>query len=159
MDRRIRRSLFAGLASVAAVALLFASTVGAAPAARTTQATLQRLLNRLVAADGGPVGAILTVYRNGRTTVLRAGRADASRPGAPRPGEHMRIASVTKAFTGAVALHLVQQGKLALNDTIGRRLPGMPRGLVESDDPADARPHQRAARLHAVRRLSKAGDR
>lgn len=126
VDRRIRGSLFAGLASVAAAALLSASTVGAAPAARTTDATLQRLLNRLVAADGGPVGAILTLYRNGHTTVVRAGRADASRPGAPQPNEHMRIASITKAFTGAVALHLVQQGRLGLDDTIGRRLPGMP---------------------------------
>jgi D-alanyl-D-alanine carboxypeptidase len=106
--------------------LLFAGTVGAAPSARTRDATLQRLLNRLVAADGGPVGAILTLYRSGHTTVLRAGRADASRPGAPQPSEHMRIASITKAFTGAVALHLVQQGRLGLNDTIGRRLPGMP---------------------------------
>ena len=37
----------------------------------------------------------------------------------------MRIASISKAFSGAVALHLVAQGRLGLNDTIGRRLPGM----------------------------------
>ena len=72
------------------------------------------------------MGAIVTLYRDGRTTVLSAGRADASRPGAPRAGDHMRLASVSKAFTGAVALHLVQEGRLGLGDTIGRRLPGMP---------------------------------
>ena len=38
----------------------------------------------------------------------------------------MRIASVAKAFNGAVILHLVQKGRLALDDTIGQRLPGMP---------------------------------
>ena len=38
----------------------------------------------------------------------------------------MRIASVAKAFSGAVALNLVQQGRLGLDDTIGQRLPGMP---------------------------------
>jgi D-alanyl-D-alanine carboxypeptidase len=37
----------------------------------------------------------------------------------------MRIASIAKAFNGAVALHLVQEGLLGLNDTIGERLPGM----------------------------------
>jgi len=106
-----------------AAALLVPSVVGAAPGARTTNAAVQRLLDRLVGAPGGPIGAIVTLYRNGRTTVLRAGRADATRPGAPRLGDHMRIASITKAFTGAVALHLVQQGRLGLNDTIGQRLP------------------------------------
>ena len=38
----------------------------------------------------------------------------------------MRIASVSKAFSGAIALQLVQQGRLGLDDTIGARLPGMP---------------------------------
>jgi D-alanyl-D-alanine carboxypeptidase len=37
----------------------------------------------------------------------------------------MRIASISKAFTGAVALHLVQEGRLGLDDTIGQRLPGV----------------------------------
>jgi D-alanyl-D-alanine carboxypeptidase len=94
--------------------------------ARMTAAAIRQDLRRLVAAPGGPVGAIVTLYRDGRTTVLSAGRADASRPGAPRVGDHMRLASVSKAFTGAVALHLVQEGRLGLGDTIGRRLPGMP---------------------------------
>ena len=38
----------------------------------------------------------------------------------------MRIASVAKAFSGAVVLHLVQQGLVGLNDTIGQRLPSLP---------------------------------
>lgn len=38
----------------------------------------------------------------------------------------MRIASVAKAFSGAVALRLVQRGELALDDTIGRRRPDLP---------------------------------
>jgi D-alanyl-D-alanine carboxypeptidase len=94
--------------------------------ARTTTAMLQRDLGRLVAARGGPVGAIATLYRSGRTTVIRAGRANVRRPGAPRVGDHMRIASVAKAFNGAAILHLVQKGLLGLDDTIGQRLPGMP---------------------------------
>jgi D-alanyl-D-alanine carboxypeptidase len=38
----------------------------------------------------------------------------------------MRIASISKAFSGAAALTLVAQGRLSLNDTIGSRLTGFP---------------------------------
>ena len=106
-----------------AVVMLLAS--GSVAAARTTDASVARGLHRLVLAPGGPIGAIATLDRNGRTTVLRAGRADVTRPGAPRVGDHMRIASVAKAFSGAVALHLVAQRRLALDDTIAQELPGM----------------------------------
>lgn len=94
--------------------------------AATTDAQVQRGLRQLVAAKGGPPGAIATLYRDGKLTVLRAGRADVTRRGAPTATMHMRIASVAKAFSGAVALHLVQEGKLGLDDTIAQRLPGMP---------------------------------
>jgi len=98
----------------------------ATAAAAARPADVQRGLQRLVAAKGGPPGAIATIYRDGHLTVLRAGRADVRRPGAPKPTEHMRIASVAKAFNGAVALHLVDEGRLGLEDTIGHRLTGMP---------------------------------
>lgn len=38
----------------------------------------------------------------------------------------MRIGSVSKAFSGAVALNLVRKGTLGLDDTIGQRLPSLP---------------------------------
>ncbi|HEX5593861.1 MAG TPA: serine hydrolase domain-containing protein [Solirubrobacterales bacterium] len=104
------------------VALCFAGSAAAAPG----PADVQRGLQRLVAAEGGPPGAIATMYRDGRLTVLRAGRANVKRPGAPKSTDHMRIASVAKAFNGAVALHLVDEGRLGLDDTIGQRLSGMP---------------------------------
>ena len=66
------------------------------------------------------------MYRDGRMIVLRAGRADVKRPRAPRSTEHMRIASVSKAFSGAVVLNLVRAGQLGLDDTIAQRLGGMP---------------------------------
>lgn len=106
-----------------AAALLIAAPAGAA---RTTTADLKRGLERLVAAPGGPPGAILTLYRNGKLTTVRAGRADVAKRRAPRPTDHMRIASVAKAFSGAVALNLVRAGRLGLDDTIAQRLPEMP---------------------------------
>ena len=39
----------------------------------------------------------------------------------------MRIASVSKAYNGATALALVDRGALSLADTIGERLPDLPR--------------------------------
>jgi D-alanyl-D-alanine carboxypeptidase len=115
-----------GWGSAAAAAAVVLLAVSSTAAARTTDASVVRGLQRLVSAPGGPIGVIATLYRNGRTTVLRAGRADVTRPGAPRVGDHMRIASIAKAFSGAVALHLASQGRLGLDDTIGQELPGMP---------------------------------
>src|SRR5882724_5283393 len=49
------------------------------------------------------------------------------------PGQPIKRAAVSglpaspKAFSGAVALSLVSQGKLRLTDTIGRRVPALPR--------------------------------
>jgi D-alanyl-D-alanine carboxypeptidase len=108
----------------AAMALLFPAAGQAATP--TTDATVQRGLERLVAARGGPPGAIATLHRDERTTVLRAGQADVRRRGKPSARDHMRIASVAKAFSGAVALRLVQQGRLGLDDTIGQWLPDLP---------------------------------
>jgi D-alanyl-D-alanine carboxypeptidase len=87
---------------------------------------VQHGLEELVAASAGPPGAVATLYRGRRLTVLRAGRADITRKRPPRATDHMRIASVAKAFNGAVALQLVRDGRLTLDDTIGQRLPALP---------------------------------
>jgi D-alanyl-D-alanine carboxypeptidase len=112
------------LAAALAVLLAVPGTGQAAPPATPT--AVQRGIERLVRANGGPPGAIVTLYRDGRLTVLRAGRADIRRRRPPAASDHMRIASVAKAFSGAIALQLVRDGRLGLEDTIGQRLPGMP---------------------------------
>jgi D-alanyl-D-alanine carboxypeptidase len=56
--------------------------------------------------------------------VSTAGVADRTTGQRVTDGDFMRLASVSKAYNGAVALSLVQQGKLALTDTIGMLLPG-----------------------------------
>jgi len=109
-------------AGVLGAILVLTASAAAAP----SSGDVKRGLQGLVAAKGGPPGAIATMYRNGRLTVLRAGRSDVKRRGAPKPSDHMRIASVAKAFNGAVALHLVDEGRLGLDETIGQRLSGMP---------------------------------
>ncbi|MEV8313360.1 serine hydrolase domain-containing protein [Streptomyces sp. NPDC059900] len=88
---------------------------------------LRRQLQELTAAPGGPPGAIAVLKRGSRTKVYRAGVA---RTGTDRPvkaTDHMRIASTAKAYSGAVALKLVDYDRLRLDDTIGKMLPRLPR--------------------------------
>ncbi len=74
----------------------------------------------------GPPGAIAVIQRGDDRDVHVAGVANV-KTGAPlRAEKHMRIASVSKAISGAVALALVDQGILSLDDTIGELLPGLP---------------------------------
>jgi D-alanyl-D-alanine carboxypeptidase len=119
------RSSRAGLAA-ALVVVACAFLAPAALAQGATKAGLQRQLDALVAAEGGPPGAIVTLRRGSRITTLSAGVADVETRRRPRATDYMRIASVAKAFSGAVALRLVARGKLELSDMIGERLPNLP---------------------------------
>jgi D-alanyl-D-alanine carboxypeptidase len=108
---------------LACLALVFGTSTAAA---KTTDAEVLKGLEGLVTSPGGPPGAIATLYRDGKLTTLSAGRADNQKRAKPRATDHMRIASVAKAFSGAVALHLVREGKLSLDDTIAKALPTLP---------------------------------
>jgi D-alanyl-D-alanine carboxypeptidase len=115
--------------AVAAVLAGLMLLVAAQPAVAQgdTQASLQQQLDALVAADGGPPGAVVTLRSGSRTTVLTNGFADVATGRAPQASDHMRIASVAKAYNGAVVLRLVSQGRLRLDSTIGELLPRLPR--------------------------------
>ncbi|MGH3119451.1 MAG: serine hydrolase domain-containing protein [Trebonia sp.] len=97
----------------------------AGPAAARTP--LQRALNKLVAMPSGPPGVIVIVQHGGWRAVYQAGTASLAQPRPLATTDHERLASVSKAFNGAVALSLVSRGKLRLSDTIGRWLPRLPR--------------------------------
>lgn len=58
--------------------------------------------------------------------VLTAGVGNVATHRVIASGDTTRLASVSKAFNGAVALALVSQGKLSLTDTIGKLLPSLP---------------------------------
>jgi len=121
----MRCSLHAALSAF--VVLMLA--VGMATAGTPTQdadAALDRALRSLVAMPGGPPGVIAVVQRSGqmRTHVAGYGEVVTKRP--LRATDHMRLASIAKAFSGASALALVQKGLLSLDDTIAERLPSLP---------------------------------
>jgi D-alanyl-D-alanine carboxypeptidase len=110
----------------AACITLIAPTTVLATQSTTADVEVQRGLQELIEAKGGPPGAIATLYRDGRLTVLSAGRADIGSDNPPQADQYMRIASITKAFGAAVALHLAQQGLFTLDDTIAQHLPDLP---------------------------------
>ena len=95
--------------------------------AKGADAALDRALEELVAMRGGPQGVIAIVQRGKHLKAHRFGVADLSKGRPPRAKDHMRIASVAKAFSGATALSLVSKGVLSLGDTIGELLPELPR--------------------------------
>ena len=87
---------------------------------------LQRALDQLVELEGGPPGASVVLHRGGEEEFLRAGVADLDTEQPFRRHKHMRIASVSKAFSGAVALSLVDDGVLGLDDSITSLVPALP---------------------------------
>jgi D-alanyl-D-alanine carboxypeptidase len=131
------------VAVVAAGGLLAGGLAEAGPAAATSRAAaasqpgtasggprvagLQQALNRLVAMPSGPPGVLLIVQHGRSRRVYRAGTAVLGRHQPPAAADQARLASVSKAFSGAVVLALVSRGQLRLTDTIGRRLPWFPR--------------------------------
>ncbi|MCQ9181379.1 beta-lactamase family protein [Streptomyces sp. IBSBF 2953] len=129
--RSLRAVLRSRLGSVLVIAIASSAVlVPVAAGAATGPAkdrTLQEQIDRFVSEPGGPPG-IIAVLRDGkRTRVLRAGVADLATGRRPQATDHMRIASTAKAFSGAVALSLVDRGALSLDDTLLRRLPKLPR--------------------------------
>ncbi len=93
--------------------------------------TLDQAVEELVAMPGGPPAAIVVVQRGSDRSVHAAGVAEVGAEAAPEAEDHMRVASVSKAFSGATALSLVDEGVLALDDTIADRLPDLPEAWGE----------------------------
>jgi len=105
--------------------------VVAAPAAATAderplERRLERSLREVVNGPGGSPGASAVLRRRGDEEFIKVGVADVESGKPFGRNQHMRIASVSKAFSGAVGLALVDDGILALDDTIAERLPWLP---------------------------------
>jgi D-alanyl-D-alanine carboxypeptidase len=123
-DRRRLASLAALLVCITAVALAGAGSAAAARPASPTN--LRAQLRGLVAMPDGPPGAIILVQRGAQRRVYSAGVRQLGKRSPVRALDRMRLASTAKAFSGAVALSLVAEHRISLNDTIAELLPWLP---------------------------------
>ncbi|MET9854780.1 serine hydrolase domain-containing protein [Streptomyces sp. NPDC006450] len=74
-------------------------------------------------------GVTVGLWAPGKGSYVRSfGVADKATGAPMTPDLGVRIGSETKTFTVTALLQLVDQGKLALDDTIGKYIPGVPNG-------------------------------
>lgn len=91
--------------------------------------TLHDLLEAHVGAGRLP-GAVALVARGDRVEVEAIGSQDVV-GGAPMTRDSIfRVASITKSVTAAAVLVLVEEGRLALDDSVGTWLPELEKPLV-----------------------------
>jgi D-alanyl-D-alanine carboxypeptidase len=98
------------LATAAALAGCSSHQPGAPSPARVAAQQLARF---------GATSVIVLVSDHGHRTVATAGTPP------PAAGQRFRIGSVTKTFTSALVLQLVDQNRIGLDDPVGRYLPGV----------------------------------
>jgi len=101
-----------------------------AAAQRVTRGSGARLAARIDSimqaqiASGQVVGASIAVVRGRDTIAVKGyGKANLELGVATPPNAIYEIGSVTKQFTGAAVMQLVEQGKLSLDDDIGQWVP------------------------------------
>lgn len=76
---------------------------------------------------GDAPGASVLVLRDGVPLLRKAyGLADREQRIAATPATNYRLASITKQFTAAAILLLVEEGRMTLDDSIRRWLPSLP---------------------------------
>ncbi|MEV1006562.1 serine hydrolase domain-containing protein [Streptomyces sp. NPDC049881] len=122
ISRRRGKAALVGLA-----ALVVAASTGLTAAASPRQADpLQDQVDAVHAT--GVVGVSAEVTGPGTHDSARAGTSVAG-TGLPMPRDgRFRIGSATKTFTAVVVLQLVGEGRLSLDDTVERWLPGVVQG-------------------------------
>jgi CubicO group peptidase (beta-lactamase class C family) len=136
--RKARRTTFV---AAALLALSFASvpaqssTTGRgssrASAAPSRSEARERIdsLARAFLADPQSPGLSIAVIRAGRDTIVYEGygKADLENDVPATPATVYRIGSITKQFTAAAVMRLVEKGSVHLDDPIGNYLPDLPK--------------------------------
>ena len=118
--------IVAALAVVAIAASLHAQTVDTIDAA--TRARIDRIADGVMQKRGVP-SASIAVVEGGKIVYTHAyGLAHIAPDKVATPEMRYSIGSVSKQFTAAAILLLQQQGKLSLDDAVGKYVPGLTRG-------------------------------
>jgi D-alanyl-D-alanine carboxypeptidase len=117
-------------------AYLLATLILACPWAQATAQTqlpaeMQQKIDKVAAdalAKTGVPSASVAVVKDGQIAYLRAyGNARLDPPAPAKPEMRYSIGSISKQFTAAAILLLQEQGKLSLDDKVGKFIPGLTR--------------------------------
>lgn len=133
--RQLRRTFIAALALAALpLASLTAQTSGSsasgserAPSRAEVKQRVDSLARAFIAEPESP-GLSIAVIRAGRDTLVFQGygKADLENDVPATPATVYRIGSITKQFTAAAVMRLVEKGSVRLGDPIGKYLPSLP---------------------------------
>ncbi|MFD5947191.1 serine hydrolase domain-containing protein [Streptomyces collinus] len=127
MNRRARTAALTAATAMVLSAALAVPAVAAGPVAAPGGHDATERAVRAAVADGVP-GVTLTVRRGHGTWAATAGVGNLE-TGKPRSvRDHYRIASISKTFVATVVLQLEAEGRLSLDDTVEKWLPGAVRG-------------------------------
>ncbi|MFJ8081160.1 serine hydrolase domain-containing protein [Streptomyces sp. NPDC096205] len=131
MTARVRRTRVALVAATAAaLSAALAGPALSAPAVQQQVVQQHRATHdamRAAVRDGVP-GVTATAQDTHGTWRATAGVGDL-RTGAPRtPADRYRVGSITKTFVATVLLQLEAEGRLSLDDSVDKWLPGLVRG-------------------------------
>jgi CubicO group peptidase (beta-lactamase class C family) len=112
-------------------ALLAAALATATPAvhAQDTRALVRYVdsVANAAVAEHRTAGVSVAVVKNGRTVLAKGyGLADLENDVSATAQTVYRIGSITKQFTSAAIMRLVEQGKVSLDDTLQKFLPNFP---------------------------------
>ncbi|MFJ7073331.1 serine hydrolase domain-containing protein [Streptomyces sp. NPDC098781] len=125
MSVRTTRTALVATTAVALSVALAAPALAAAPAAAGHEETREAI--EAAVASGVP-GVTATVKDGHRTWSATAGVGNL-RTGKPRSADdRYRVGSITKTFVATVLLQLEAEGRLSLDDTVEKWLPGLVRG-------------------------------
>ncbi|WPB88782.1 serine hydrolase domain-containing protein [Streptomyces malaysiensis] len=119
-------ALWAGIGAVAVTATVTIATVQGEPAGPSAPSGFEEAAGQTVR-DGFP-GAVAYARRGDDEWRTAAGVADKATGERARPEQRFRIASNTKAFVAAVLLQLEGEGRLSLDDSVEKWLPGVVQG-------------------------------
>jgi CubicO group peptidase (beta-lactamase class C family) len=110
---------------IAFLAAAWSGAAAAAPPPPDFRARAEAIVQASFPADG-PGGAV--VVTRGGQTIYTAGRglADVGARRPITPATVFRMGSITKQFTAALVLQLVQEGKISLDDPVARFFPDYP---------------------------------
>jgi D-alanyl-D-alanine carboxypeptidase len=116
-----RRMAALGATAGLIVAALVPAVVQATAPSVADQTKLKRALDRAV--NARVPGAVLVARESNHTVRLASGYAQLEHKTRMRTGDRFRVGNLTTSFVATVVLQLVGEGKLALDDTVERRLP------------------------------------